>query len=118
MRIKAALIAHLYAKALRRRITTTSGGDPAAFDGTTTTGPAASTTTGEMHTMFAVDTNKICELVAYLDQVIEATLVLIVTLIALYSLLGWSALVGVCILIGALSLVLISCLRWRSAEKN
>ncbi|KAI9188154.1 Transporter of the ATP-binding cassette (ABC) [Blastocladiella emersonii ATCC 22665] len=81
VRIKSALIAHIYSKVLRRRL-----------DG-------ASATVGETQTLFSVDVSKLSEYVAYMQGLIETPVALVISLASLYTLLGWSALCGVAAMI-------------------
>ncbi|KNE62659.1 hypothetical protein AMAG_07853 [Allomyces macrogynus ATCC 38327] len=82
VRLKAALIGHLYAKTLCRRANVKDAA-----------------TIGEMQTLFSVDVNKVAEYGAYFHNIIITPISLVVALASLYLVLGWSAFSGVALMI-------------------
>ncbi|KAI9220234.1 hypothetical protein BC828DRAFT_384016 [Blastocladiella britannica] len=88
LRIKSALVAHIYSKVLRRRQVSGEG----------------SASIGETQTLFSVDVSKLSDFASMMDGIVSAPVALLIALASLYTLLGWSALIGIGVMIAFLPL--------------
>ena len=114
IRMKAIIIAEIYSKALRRKVSPNSAKDPTDVvdpqqlnDEHNIDGDEESSTTanlGAIINLMAVDAFKVSEICAYLHSFVEAVIMTIIALTLLYRLLGWSALVGALMIICLLPL--------------
>lgn len=109
VRMKAIIIAEVYAKALRRKVTVTEDDVEAEFEEVAenkSDGKEGKKTAelGAIINLMAIDAFKVSEICGYLHYFVSSILMICICVTLLYRLLGWPALVGSFLIIALLPL--------------